>query len=106
MAIMNQELIWQIPHSLRSSLTNLLKGKEETALNEPNSIVLSSSLAKKLFANKTALGQSVIWGSGKYAQNLTVKAVFDDTYRKSHLNPNYLISMSTRGIGKLYTNLW
>ena len=76
-----------------------IEGNEETALDEPHAIVLSSSLAKKLFGNEIAFGQSVIWGSGKYAQNLTVKGVFDDTFGKSHLDPNYIISMSTPGFG-------
>src|SRR5680860_194592 len=76
-----------------------IEGKAETALNEPNAIVLSSSLANKLFGGENAFGQTVIWGSGKYAQNLTVKGVFNDNYGKSHLNPNYVISMSTQGLG-------
>ncbi len=77
----------------------LLEGDTKTALNEPNALVLSSSLAKKLFGNQRALGNAVIWGSGEDALTLTVKGVFDDAFGKSHLNPNYLVSMSTPGIG-------
>ena len=77
----------------------LLEGDTETALDEPNALVLSSTLAEKLFGNQKALDQAVIWGSGENALTLTVKGVFDDTYGKSHLNPNYLVSMSTPGIG-------
>lgn len=76
-----------------------VEGLAETALNEPNALVLSSVLAKKMFGLQNALGKAVIWGSGEDAQTLTVKGVFDETYAKSHLNPNYIVSMSTPGMG-------
>ncbi|MGB5820212.1 MAG: ABC transporter permease [Saonia sp.] len=81
-----------------------LEGDFKTALSEPNALVLSSSLAKKLFGTQKTLGKTVIWGSGEDAQNLTVKGVFDDTYGKSHLNPNYFVSMSTPGMGTFVQN--
>ena len=76
-----------------------VEGTQDAALDEPFSLVLSSTLAKKLFGNQEALGKSVTWGSGEDAQTLTVKGVFDESFGKSHLNPNYIVSMSTPGIG-------
>jgi len=76
-----------------------LQGDIETALNEPNSIVLSSQMANKMFGTQNTLGKAVIWGSGEDAQKLTVKGVFDENFAKSHLNPNYIVSMSTPGMG-------
>ena len=81
-----------------------LEGHPETSLNEPNALVLSSFLAKKLFGSQSALDKTVVWGSGEEAQTLTVKGVFDDTYGKSHLNPNYIVSMSTPGMGTFVQN--
>lgn len=81
-----------------------LEGRPDTALNEPNALVLSSYLAKKLFGHQNALGKAVIWGSGDDSQTLTVKGVFDETYAKSHLNPNYIVSMSTPGLGTFVQN--
>lgn len=78
---------------------NLMEGQQETALNRPNSLVLSSSLARKMFGSQNALGKSVKWGSGEDAQILTVTGVFDENFGKSHLNPNYIVSMSTPGMG-------
>ncbi|WP_419212796.1 ABC transporter permease [Maribacter sp. X9] len=78
---------------------NFLEGRQEIALNGPNSLVLSSSLAKKMFGSQSALGKAVKWGSGENAQNLTVTGVFDENYGKSHLSPNYIVSMSTPGMG-------
>ncbi len=76
-----------------------LEGRPETALNTPNAVVLSSALADKLFGDRQALGKSIIWGSGENAENLIVKGVFDENFAKSHLKPNYIVSMSTPGMG-------
>lgn len=76
-----------------------IEGISKTALNEPNTVVLSTTLANKLFGIQKALGKTVVWGSGEDALNLTVKGVFDDQYGKSHLNPNYMVSMNTPGLG-------
>ncbi|MFS4468660.1 FtsX-like permease family protein [Maribacter sp. 2210JD10-5] len=81
-----------------------IEGIQETALNEPNALVLSSYLADKLFGDQDALGKAVTWGSGEDAQTLTVKGVFDEHYGKSHLNPNYIVSMSTPGMGTFVQN--
>ena len=76
-----------------------LEGRAKNALKEPNSIVLSSTLAYKLFGDQQTLGKSVVWGSGENAENLTVKGVFDENFAKSHLKPNYIVSMGTPGMG-------
>lgn len=72
------------------------------ALESPNTIVLSSSLSQKLFGKKPALNKTLVLGSGEGEQTLTVTGVFDENMGKSHLNPNYLLSMnSPGGIGEL-----
>jgi len=76
-----------------------IEGDMKTALDEPNALVLSSQLAAKMFGTNNALGKAVVWGSGEDAQTLTVKGVFDENFAKSHLNPNYIVSMSTPGMG-------
>ncbi|WP_350286670.1 ABC transporter permease [uncultured Croceitalea sp.] len=81
-----------------------IEGHPKNALNEPNALVLSSYLAKKMFGSQKALGKPVVWGSGDDAQTLTVKGVFDETYGKSHLDPNYIVSMSTPGMGTFVQN--
>tara|TARA_R110002050_G_scaffold56512_4_gene127215 strand:- start:32674 stop:35100 length:2427 start_codon:yes stop_codon:yes gene_type:complete len=81
-----------------------IEGVQETALNEPNSLVLSSTLSEKLFGNDIAINKTVIWGSGDDAETLTVTGVYDDHFGKSHLNPNYIVSMSTPGIGEFVRN--
>ncbi|WP_373516190.1 ABC transporter permease [Pricia sp.] len=77
-----------------------LEGTTKTALNAPNTVVLSAALAKKLFGNEKCLNQTMEWGAGEEAETLTVTGVFDETFGKSHLNPNYFVSMNTPGIGE------
>ncbi|RKN82905.1 ABC transporter permease [Ulvibacterium marinum] len=78
----------------------LLEG-DPTALNEPSTLILSSTLAKKLFGGQKALDKTVeISGYDGDPLKLTVKGVFDETFGKSHLKPNYIISMNTPGLGE------
>lgn len=77
----------------------MLEGNSKS-LNEPSTLVLSSTLAKKLFGNEKAINKVVeISGYSGEPNKLTVKGVFDDNSGKSHLNPNYIISMNTPGLG-------
>ncbi len=78
-----------------------LEGNPDTALIQPNTVVLSSTLAKKLFGNVPALNKTIISGSGEQQLSLTVTGVFDNSNpEKSHLNPNYLVTMNTPGLGE------
>ncbi|RFN60285.1 FtsX-like permease family protein [Marixanthomonas ophiurae] len=77
-----------------------IEGKAEGALNRPNSIVLSETLSKKLFGNKKALNKTLTLGSGEEQQTLTIKGVFKDDFGKTHLNPNYILTMNSGGTGE------
>ena len=74
-------------------------------MTQPNSTVLSSTIAQKLFGNQPAINKTVVWGTGEDAQTLKVTGVFDEKAHKSHLNPNYLISMTTPGFGEFVLSL-
>ena len=78
-----------------------IEGEQKEALKEPNTVVLSSSLVKKLFGNVPALNKTIISGTGNEELTLKVTGVFDDSnLEKSHLNPNYLVTMNTPGLGE------
>ncbi len=78
----------------------LVEGKSGSALNAPNSIVLSKTLAHKFFGNKSALNKTLVLGNGEQEQNLTVTGVFNQDFGKSHLNPNYILTMNSGGLGQ------
>lgn len=81
-----------------------LEGTAKNALNDPNTIVLSSSLANKLYGDQSALNRTIIRGNGESELGLKVTGVFDDSYGKSHLAPNYIITMNTPGLGEFVRN--
>lgn len=76
-----------------------LEGSSGNSLIAPNSIVLSSTLASRLFGKEAALNKTVVLGTGTDASNKTVTGVFKDDFAKTHLNPNYIISLNTPGLG-------
>ncbi len=87
----------------------LTEGTSINALTEPNTIVLSESLRKKLFPDSEAIGKQVVIGK-RYP--LVVTAVYSDFPRNSDMRPSYLISMSTyasrtenKGFRENWTNI-
>lgn len=65
----------------------LAEGNEKTALEEINSIILTASLAKKLFSDKDVLGELVKTGDGKL---LKVTGVLSEG-NKTHFEFDYII---------------
>jgi putative ABC transport system permease protein len=71
---------------------NFIEGTQKDALTDPFSIVLSKTMADKLFDGKKALGETVIYEK-KYA--LKVKGVYHDLPENNSIRPEYIISFST-----------
>jgi putative ABC transport system permease protein len=80
----------------------LLKGDPETALREPNSMVVTESIARKLFGQNEALGKIVIFSNDNKAMKVT--GVVQDAPPNSHFRFNYLISFSSNEFGN--TDQW
>jgi putative ABC transport system permease protein len=68
-------------------------GNPNTALNTPNSIVISGQIANKFFGNQNPLGRTMIVVTPFGEMNYTVNGVFDNTKHKSHIQANYFLSM-------------
>lgn len=77
----------------------LLDGNPETALLEPNSLVLTRSTAAKLFPNQDPVGQNLVLKSdGGWQQrtiNGRVTGIVEDPPTNSHLQFESLVSLST-----------
>ncbi len=71
---------------------NFISGSQKKSLKEPFSIVLSESLADKLFPDELPVGKTVIIEK-KY--NLKVTGVYRDFPRNSSFRPDYIISLSS-----------
>ncbi len=81
----------------------LLKGDVKTALKEPYSILLTESLAEKIFGEENPIGKSlpVIFGGNTL---FTVKGVLQDPLVNTHIKNNFLISFNTFTTWKGYPN--
>ncbi|MGC1205899.1 MAG: FtsX-like permease family protein [Flavobacteriaceae bacterium] len=80
---------------------DFIEGNPKTALVEPNTVVLSSTLAIKLFGDIPVVNKTIISGSGEEQLTLKITGVFDDRdQKKSHLNPNYFVTVNTPGLGE------
>lgn len=76
-----------------------LGGNPETALNAPNSIILSASLAQKFFGNTDPIGKPLTIGLAFGDFDYTITGVFDDSGIKSHIDGNFFLSMENNDIG-------
>ena len=75
----------------------LLEGDPETALTEPNSIVLTESSARKFFGEEGGLGKILIFSNDKKAMKVT--GIVQDPPSNSHIKFNYLVSFSSNEFG-------
>ena len=71
---------------------DFLEGSKEGSLTDPYTIVLSKTLANKLFPNSKALGKTVVIEK-KF--NLKVTGVYADLPKNSGIRPTYIASLST-----------
>ncbi len=69
-----------------------ISGEKETALEQPNSIVLAESVAKKFFQDMDPVGHELKLNG---QLTLTVKGVFRDNPENTHLKLEVLCSMNT-----------
>ncbi|MBL7809637.1 MAG: ABC transporter permease [Saprospiraceae bacterium] len=68
----------------------LMEGNPQTALAEPNTVVISERVARKYFADKSPVGESL-----KFNEDLQVKitGVMRNIPKNSHIQADFLISM-------------
>ena len=79
---------------------DFLYGDPNTALNQPNTIVISEEVASRIFGNSNPMNK-VISVEIPYAKNeYTVKGVFK-TNHKSHINGAIFLSMKNSDVGEM-----
>ena len=70
---------------------HILEGDAKTALNAPNTVVVSQSVAKKYFGSSSALGKTLSTGVHN-PQEYKVTAVYEDIPQNSHFRTNIIFS--------------
>lgn len=87
------------PDFIRMFTFQFLEGDPQQALDEPNSIVLSASIAKKYFNEASPLGQTITtkkrWGQ---EENWTITGVVKDYPKNSSFQFNFLQSLSGKNL--------
>ncbi|MCU7548572.1 ABC transporter permease [Chitinophagaceae bacterium LB-8] len=76
------------------------EGNPETALNEPNSVVISEDIAHKIFGNELALNKTVhINSNTSGAYDFKVTGVFIPSKTPSHIDARFVMSMQSGEVG-------
>jgi putative ABC transport system permease protein len=88
---------------------NFVEGNAASAISGPNSIVLSTEIARKLFGDQPALGKVIHMSSNFDGEmDFTVTGVFKPMDQPSHIDARFFVSMYGGPIGqfiKTYTNM-
>ncbi len=79
---------------------DFIEGKPAQSLIKPNTVVLSATLAKKIFGDQPAIQKNLTFDNGNGKMIVNVTGVYNDYKIKSHLNPSYILTMNTPGMGK------
>lgn len=75
-------------------------GDKRTALNEPNSIIISDQIALKMFGDSNPVDKIISVGLPFGTNNYTVKAVFKTREIKSHIPAHFFLSMNNNDVGQ------
>ena len=70
-----------------------ISGDTKTALNEPNTVVVSEATAKKYFGGVDVLGKNVDVKNGENTTPYKITAVIKDIPKESHFNFDFIFSM-------------
>ncbi|CAN5794194.1 ABC transporter permease [soil metagenome] len=70
-----------------------IEGDTKTALNEPNTVVITASTAKKYFSNLNVIGKTIEVKSEAITVLYKITAVIEDMPQNSHFNFDFLFSM-------------
>lgn len=74
----------------------LKEGNPKNALTEANTVVISETLATKLFGSESALDKNILISQGGPEANFTITGVFRENTR-SHIKANFFVSMLSSG---------
>src|SRR6185436_14696885 len=82
------------PSTIKMLGVQMLSGDPDKALDEPQDIIISETMAKKYFGVSEAIGKQLQIPDGR-DRNYQVTGVFKDHPHNSHLQINYLTSYAT-----------
>jgi putative ABC transport system permease protein len=84
----------------------LLKGNPATALQNPQTLVMTESTARKYFGDEEPLGKIVRLGEGEQQQNFEVTGVIQDIPDNSYISFDIMLSMTSFPVVKKLAWSW
>ncbi len=92
----HRKFLYASPNTLSMFSVKMLEGDAATALEDPYTMVISESTAKKYFGNESAIGKRLRLRDDDYNnENCLVTGVFKDLPANTHLKFDVLISTAT-----------
>lgn len=85
------------PSAIEMLHISLIKGNPKTALDAPDKIVISETMAKKYFGTGEPLGKRLEAKGYPFVQSYLITGIFKDYPSNSHLDIDYLSSYQTLG---------
>ena len=82
----------------------LVKGNPATALNGPDKLLLSETLAKKYFGNEEPMGKHLVQRDPSYTRTFEITGIFREFPSNSHLIVNHIASYAT--LQSIANNIW
>ncbi len=73
----------------------LIEGDSATWLKEPNSVVVTKNTARKLFGNKSAMGELISFSTSHEKRVCKITGVIENPSENSHIKFDYFISYSS-----------
>ncbi|MCB0845306.1 MAG: ABC transporter permease [Bacteroidetes bacterium] len=90
--LVEEKFFFADPQIFKVFSWKIIEGDPETALVEPNSLVITQSTAKKYFGEESAIGQTINYQN---MMDMKVTAVIEDVPLNSHFTFNTLCSFAT-----------
>jgi putative ABC transport system permease protein len=85
------------PSSIAMLSLQLVKGSAPEALNAPDKMIISETIAKKYFDSEDVVGRTLVSKDPHFVETYQITGVFKDYPHNSHLIIDYLVSYATMG---------
>jgi putative ABC transport system permease protein len=83
-------------------------GVASNSLNQPYTLVLTKSIADKIFGNEDPIGKVVTLDNSFGKHDFKVTGVVDESLGKTHIKANFFLAMNSGGLGQyvLQNHMW
>lgn len=97
--LLTEELLWVDPGINKTMSFPMVEGNPDRALDDPNSMVVTRSAARKLFGDEDPMNKTVLlkhpFLTGTGEMTLKVTGVIDDYPENTHFHPKYLVNYAS-----------